>query len=268
MSTVGKSVRLYAWKPNYHIFEIVQGEVNSRIFEIQLFESTSPINLDNCLVMFYAVKPDSTKIYVECRITDAESGNIKVVLPEQIATVSGTVSCWIQVIGNTGEDLRFDGMTIEVTECSITEGVCSSSDFAALLLAAERATDALEISEDAMDLAEGASEKVQIAVTMAETAAPYILNGNWWVRDTDTGVRAQAGSVVYFGSDNPPEHADVWINPEGEAYLPTDTSMSDTSTNPVQNKVIKQYIDNLVGDIETVLDNIIVLQNNYIGGES
>lgn len=36
-----------------------------------------------------------------------------------------------------------------------------------------------------------------------------------------------------------------------------DTSMSDTSKNAVQNKVIKTYIDDICGDINDALDNII-----------
>ena len=46
-------------------------------------------------------------------------------------------------------------------------------------------------------------------------------NGNWfaWNGDTeewyDTGIKAQAGSTVYVG-DNPPDDADVWIDPDGE----------------------------------------------------
>lgn len=47
-----------------------------------------------------------------------------------------------------------------------------------------------------------------------------------------------------------------------------DTEMSDTSTNAVQNKVIKKYVDENVGDIETALDNIIAIQNELIGGGS
>lgn len=35
-----------------------------------------------------------------------------------------------------------------------------------------------------------------------------------------------------------------------------DSAMSDTSINPVQNKIVKQYVDNLVGNIETVLQTI------------
>ena len=46
-------------------------------------------------------------------------------------------------------------------------------------------------------------------------------NGNWWCWDDkegafyDAGVKAQAGSTVYVG-DNPPEDADVVINPDGD----------------------------------------------------
>lgn len=36
----------------------------------------------------------------------------------------------------------------------------------------------------------------------------------------------------------------------------TDTSMSDTSTNPVQNKVIKAYIDGLLGNVAAQLSQI------------
>lgn len=45
-------------------------------------------------------------------------------------------------------------------------------------------------------------------------------NGNWFAWDSeanafyDTGVKAQAGSTVYLG-ENPPEGADVWVNPKG-----------------------------------------------------
>ena len=44
-----------------------------------------------------------------------------------------------------------------------------------------------------------------------------------------------------------------------------DTEMSDTSTNAVQNKVVKTYIDESVGDINTALDSIIAIQNNLMG---
>lgn len=55
---------------------------------------------------------------------------------------------------------------------------------------------------------------------------------------------------------------------DGGGSITIDTEMSDTSENAVQNKVIKQYVDGYVGDIETALDSIIAMQNELIGGES
>lgn len=43
---------------------------------------------------------------------------------------------------------------------------------------------------------------------------------------------------------------------QGGGTVEVDTEMSNTSENPVQNKVIKAYVDGLVGDINTVLDTI------------
>lgn len=133
MSTVQKSIRLYAWKTNYQTFRIVQGEVDSRTFNIQLFSTTIPVNLSKCSVMLYAVKPDSNVVYTECDVLDATNGLVSVTLDEQIAAVEGTVDCWIQVIGEGGTDLRFEGMNIQVGECDITRSIESSSEFKAFL---------------------------------------------------------------------------------------------------------------------------------------
>lgn len=53
------------------------------------------------------------------------------------------------------------------------------------------------------------------------------------------------------------------ITIEGGGSGTVDTAMSDSSTNAVQNKVIKGYVDNIVGDIGTILDNI---NGEVIGG--
>lgn len=133
MSTVEKSIRLYAWKTNYQTFQVVQGEANSRKFNIQLFSTTIPVDLTNCEVMFYAVKPDSTKVYVECEVIDAENGLASVTLTEQMCAVDGTVDCWVQVIGQGGTDLRFEGMNIEVSFCPMTKSIESADEMKAFL---------------------------------------------------------------------------------------------------------------------------------------
>lgn len=88
------------------------------------------------------------------------------------------------------------------------------------------------------------------------------------------------------------------LNVEMTGLVNIDTEMSDTSENPVQNKVVKEYVDekfnnadggitidqiynpesenaqsgkavaDALGNIETALDGIIAIQNELIGGEN
>lgn len=39
-----------------------------------------------------------------------------------------------------------------------------------------------------------------------------------------------------------------------------DTEMSDTSENTVQNKIIKKYVDDIVGDIQTILSTLTTVE--------
>ena len=54
----------------------------------------------------------------------------------------------------------------------------------------------------------------------------------------------------------------------GETVTLNNNQLSDVG-NPINNTdaANKQYVDNLIGDIETALDNIIEIQNSLIGGE-
>lgn len=67
-------------------------------------------------------------------------------------------------------------------------------------------------------------------------------------------------------------HAVIKMEEENEnkedISIEIDTEMSDESENPVQNKVIKFYVDDKVGNIENALDNIISIQETLIGGGS
>ena len=65
---------------------------------------------------------------------------------------------------------------------------------------------------------------------------------------------------VYIGEEEPTsDAAELWIDESDEGDSPEsviDTEMSDVSTNAVQNRVIKGYVDSVVGNINTILDNI------------
>ena len=95
---------------------------------------------------------------------------------------------------------------IAVQAMSDAEGFCGSASQSAIN-AAQSCTDAGQYADKAWE-------------ALGKTS--YIGgNGNWWCWDDkegifyDTGVKAQAGSTVYVG-DNPPEDADVVIDPNGD----------------------------------------------------
>jgi len=90
------------------------------------------------------------------------------------------------------------------------------------------------IKEDLIDLETARVESEENAMSAKESAnkaadavgkTSYIgENGHWYAWDGvkgefyDTGIKAQAGSMVYMG-ENPPDNADVWITDEGMLYI-------------------------------------------------
>lgn len=67
---------------------------------------------------------------------------------------------------------------------------------------------------------------------------------------------------VYVGTSEPTDDSiEIWIDESTESddsgnTLVIDTEMSDTSINAVQNKVIKAYVDGLIGDVASAIDLI------------
>lgn len=175
MSTVQKSIRLYAWRQNYHVFDIVQDEVLSRHFNIQLMETTTPVNLTDCRVYFHADKPDSNTVYVECEVLDRADGQIKVTLSHQMAACDGLVNCFIQVVSQNKTDLRFDGLKLNVKECNLDDSVESSSEFPALVKALSEIVPATERADAATARANQSAANADIATANANqaTSAAY-----------------------------------------------------------------------------------------------
>lgn len=138
MSLVSQAIKLYAWKSNNVRFLAVEGEADSRMFYIQLYNTSAPIDLTNSNVKFFASKPDSTSVYCDCTIVDDIQGIVQLVLPEQMTTVSGDVDCWIQVTSADGSDLRFEGMVLEVASCGLNASAESSDDMETLREASQK----------------------------------------------------------------------------------------------------------------------------------
>lgn len=73
-------------------------------------------------------------------------------------------------------------------------------------------------------------------------------------RKVKDAIDLETDEVIYFKG-----HAKATYMSDGktvEDALTFDNEMSDTSTNSVQNKVIKSYIDEMIGSISNVLDVI------------
>ena len=91
----------------------------------------------------------------------------------------------------------------------------------------------------------------------------------------DAGV-AKGDSGVYIGTIPPTDPSiKVWIDTSGEAgdvemtsNKTTSISSSSTDTQYPSAKATYDYVDTKIGDIDTALDNIIALQNSYIGGNA
>lgn len=170
MSTVEKSIRLYAWRQNYHVIDIVQDEVLSRHFNIQLMENTTPVNLANCRVYFHVDKPDSNTVYVECDVVNAADGQIRVTLSYQMAACDGLANCFVQVVSQSDTDLRFDGLQLNVKECNLTESAESSSEFPALVKALSEVVPATERANDAAVNADRAARESDDQTGLAKKA--------------------------------------------------------------------------------------------------
>lgn len=149
MSVVVKAVKLYAWRQNYVTFNVVQGESDSRKLNIQLFDTVDPVNLTSAQAKLFASKPDGTSVYQNCQTVDSSLGLISVELDDQICTVSGTVDCWIQVIGADQSDLRFEGMFIQVGDCPMNLRLISSDAYLVYLESEARIIGALTEIENA-----------------------------------------------------------------------------------------------------------------------
>lgn len=87
--------------------------------------------------------------------------------------------------------------------------------------------------------------------------ATYMSDG----RTVEEAVNSAINSdEVYIGEEEPTsDTAELWIDESdegGSSESSIDTEMSDVSTNAVQNRVIKGYVDSLLGNINTILDNL------------
>lgn len=157
-----------------------------------------------------------------------------------------SISCKLKVkdsqvildpVAPTPTELQQIQMQVEAIVGHIAEKASAAEE--SKIAAASSAESAKESEDRALYYADNAGKSANHAEAHAANSSYYALqaqdyasrakevvgktsyigdNGNWYAWDSstsafyDTGVKAQSGSTVYVG-DNPPEEADVWIDP-------------------------------------------------------
>ena len=130
-----------------------------------------------------------------------------------------------QPVPPTPDELTQLGGEIEKIKSDILDAVAAKNEAKSYR---DEVKEAEKNTLNYMSETESYKEEAEQSAMKAENAVgktSYIGdNGNWFAWDSvegafyDTGVKAQAGSTVYCG-DNPPDNADVWVNPDGESSI-------------------------------------------------
>lgn len=122
----------------------------------------------------------------------------------------------------------------------------------------------LETNDEVFDLPyEATQEPATLTITVVGTLID--VNGNKVVKKATVnplrfkvGCNEESSNPDNVGEVTPTviEQLRQMIENAGGGSIITDTTMSDSSSNAVQNKVIKSYVDGLVGDVERLLAEV------------
>lgn len=103
---------------------------------------------------------------------------------------------------------------------------------------------------------------------------PILLEGEVGVvtgfNEVGDGLENKSQKIKFGDGIHDWNSLDWWYGPEsqGGTNITIDQTYNSESENAQSGKAVAQAINSTVGDIETALDNIITLQNSFIGGGS
>lgn len=149
---------------------------------------------------------------------------------------------WQAQIEKIKDDIQQVAISKEET-AQYAEDASESADYAGFL--AQNAQNCEIRAYNYANEAAASAEKAEMAIKHE----PTIIDGYWHTWDAtnkqyvDTGVKAQSGSTVWYG-DNPPDDADVWIDPEGESAYNEIKNYIDEQT-----EIIKSDVEGLQAQI-------------------
>ena len=220
----------------------------------------------------FAFVEENGMYYLKVTNTDGTSTQVDVTTLFNDYTFNNTDSIAFSTVKDGNEatitaEIRDASIGIEklsLTAVSQLEGYVSSASQSAQTAttkaneASESATSALNSANTAVNAANNAATSATSAQTSANNAATSASSASSSAANaTSQATLSQSWAVGNTGARDGENtnNAKYWAE-QAQASAIIDGEMSDTSENPVQNKVIKQYVDNLVGNIETVLQTI------------
>ena len=152
---------------------IKQNDNNSHKFVINIFNNLVVYDLAGTTSRIYFQKADNTKVFLDCVLDDALTGNISCLLTTQVLSYSGLVGSEITIYGSTGEILTsvtFNFIVSNVIRDDLT--IESTSEFTAL-------TDALAVVtniENKLDITEYTIFKDSTVVSLANNVKQLLGN--------------------------------------------------------------------------------------------
>ena len=209
-----------------------------------LTENGAPYELTNdCTCILSAVKPDGTQITNNCTV-DTEKGTVTYIVTGQTTSAVGVFDCQLTLSDKDGNVLFSPIFTIEVRKVVIAGiDLSSVSEFIALVTAYNAyVADTAKLQE-----LENSLDNFKAVVTAYNDGD---LKGDKGEKGDkgDKGEPGQDGAAVVSVSATGTSTDEVkYITVDGVEHklsgVTVDTALSDTSENPVQNKVVKEAID-------------------------
>ena len=130
---IEKNIVIDLWEKYQEKIHVVQNEILGRSIEFQLVSKGLAVNLTDCTVTFYAVKPDGTIVFNACSLVDAARGKVKYTFTAQTVVASGDLSCSLVIVDGSANEIRTQPFAIEVVASpDYTSAVESSSEYTAL----------------------------------------------------------------------------------------------------------------------------------------
>lgn len=138
-----------------------EDDIKSRFLEFTLFENNTAVDLTNCVVNIYAIKPDGKQIFNNCDIT--LPNKVLVQLTSQMLSVVGTVKCELMIVSD-GAKLTSKVFNINVLESiNSLDAIESTDEFNALSGLLSDVQDALKDLNLFGSLADEVTKNIDIA---------------------------------------------------------------------------------------------------------